>query len=127
MTQYTSIVSVDGWDNKLFYSGTSFIMGYPDYNDINTDIARIKKILVVLDEKERLLEVINRTLAKKIDILIGQEIKCSDIEGCSLIVSRYKSKSGTSGRIAILGPTRMNYNRAVSALNYFSSLMEEVL
>ncbi len=126
MTHYTSIVSVDGWDNKLFYSGASFIMGYPDYNDINTDIAKIKKILIVLDEKERLLEVINRKLAKKIDILIGQEIKCSDIDGCSLVVSRYKSKNGTSGRIAILGPTRMNYNRAVSALNYFSSLMEEI-
>lgn len=127
MTQYTSIVSVDGWDNKLFYSGTSFIMGYPDYNDITADIAKIKRILVVLDEKERLLEVINRTVAKKINILIGQEIKCSDIDGCSLVVSKYKSKSGTSGRIAILGPTRMNYNRAVSALKYFSSLMEEVL
>lgn len=126
MTNYTSIFSVDGWDNKLFYSGTSFIMGYSDYHDINNDIARIKNILAALDQKERLLEVINRKLAKKIDILIGQEIECSDIDGCSLIVSRYKSKDGTSGRIAILGPTRMNYNRAVSALDYFSDLMEEI-
>lgn len=127
MTQYISIVSVDGWDNKLFYSGISFIMGYPDYHDVDKDIAKIKNILTALDEKEKLLEIINRKLAKKIDILIGQEIKCSDIDGCSLVVSRYKSKSGTSGRIAILGPTRMNYSRAVATLDYFSSLMEEVL
>ena len=127
MTHYTSIVSVDGWDNKLFYGGTSFITGYQDYQDVNKDIANIKNILAALDEKERLLEVINRKLAKRIDIFIGQEIKCSEIDGCSLIVSRYKSKSGTSGRIAILGPTRMNYNRALSALDYISSLIEEVL
>lgn len=126
MTHYTSIVSVDGWDNKLFYSGTSFIMGYLDYQDINKDIMKIKNILAALDEKEGLLEVINRKLAKKVNILIGQEIECSDIDGCSLVVSKYKSKNGTSGRIAILGPTRMNYNKVVSTLGYFSSLMEEI-
>jgi transcriptional regulator of heat shock response len=126
MTRYTSIFSVDGWDNRLFYGGTSFITGYPDYHDFNKDIAEIKRILAALDEKERILEVINRKLAKKIDILIGQEIECSDIDGCSLIVSRYQSKNGASGRIAILGPTRMDYNRVVSALDYFSSLMEEI-
>ena len=127
MTQYTSIVSVDGWNNKLFYGGTSFIMGYLDYHDLNKDVKRIKNILAALDQKERLLEVINRQLAKNIDVLIGQEIECSDIDGCSLVVSKYKSKLGPSGRIAILGPIRMDYNRVVSTLDYFSNLMEEIL
>jgi transcriptional regulator of heat shock response len=127
MTRYTSIVSVDGWDNKLFCSGTSFIMGYLDYHDIEKDIKKIKNILAALDEKEMLLEVINRRLANKIDILIGQEIDCSEIDGCSLVVSKYQSKGGTSGRIALLGPTRMDYNRAVSTLDYLSNFMEELL
>jgi len=127
MTHYTSIVSVDGWDNKLFSSGTSFIMGYPDYQDFRRDIAKIKNILSALDRKERLLEIINRQLAKKVEILIGREMKCSEIEGCSIVVSQYKSKKGASGRIAILGPTRMDYNKTVSVLDYFSSLMEDVL
>ncbi len=127
LTHYTSIISMDGWDNKIFYSGTSFITGYPDYHDVNKDIAKIKNILSVLDEKEQLLEVINRTLAKKIDVLIGQEMECSDIEGCSLVVSQYTSRQGASGRIAVLGPTRMDYSRVVSALEYLSDLMEEVL
>ena len=80
-----------------------------------------------MGQKERLLEVINRNLANKINVLIGQEIECSDIDSCSLVVSKYKSKKGPSGRIAILGPTRMDYNRAVSAVDYFSNLVEELL
>ena len=68
------------------------------------DIEKIKNILAALDEKERLLEVINRTLAKKIDILIGNETEFTALNDCSLVVSRYESKNGTSGRIAILGP-----------------------
>jgi transcriptional regulator of heat shock response len=127
VTHYTSIVSVDGWDHKLFCGGTSFIMGYPDYQDVNRDIKKIKNILAALDEKERLLEVINRNLAKRIDILIGREMECSDIDGCSLVVSKYKSNQGLSGRIAILGPTRMDYNRVVSTLDYFSDFIGEIL
>ena len=126
-TQYTSIVSVDGWENKFYCSGTSFIVGYRDYQDLRKDIDRIKNILAALDEKERLLEVINRKLANKIDILIGNEIECSAIDGCSLVLSRYGSLQGTSGRIAILGPTRMDYNRAGSTIEYFSGLMEELI
>lgn len=127
MTHYTTIVSVDGWQNKIFCSGTSFIVGYPDFNDVNRDISKIKNILAALDEKETLLAVINRQLANKINILIGEEIEYSEIDGCSLAVSKYRSKKGTSGRIAVLGPTRMDYNRVVSALDYFSDLMEEIL
>jgi transcriptional regulator of heat shock response len=127
MTHYTSIVSVDGWEHKLFCGGTSFIVGYPDYQDVHRDIRRIRRILATLEEKERLLEIINRDLVKRINVLIGQEIKCADIDGCSLVVSKYQSKQGPSGRIAVLGPTRMDYNRVVSALDYFSSLMGEIL
>lgn len=126
-THYTSIVSVDGWDHKLFHSGTSFIMGYPDYSDINRDVLKITNILLALEEKERILELINRDLAKKIEILIGHEMQCAEMDGCSLVVSKYRSNNGPSGRIAILGPTRMDYNRAVSALDYFTNLMEEIL
>ena len=122
MTHYTSIISVDGWGNKIFCQGTSFIAGYPDYQDL----AKIRNILAALDEKERLLEIINRDLNHKIDILIGEEIADTHMDSCSLVVSRYKTKSGPSGRIAILGPTRMHYDRVVSALEYFSELMEEI-
>ncbi|HNV23408.1 MAG TPA: hypothetical protein PLH56_03490 [Candidatus Omnitrophota bacterium] len=122
VTHYTSLVSVDGWGNKLFYQGTSFIAGYPDYQDLN----KIKNILSALDEKERLLKIINRELVQRIEIFIGKELPCEEINSCSLVVSQYHTKHGNSGRIAVLGPTRMDYQRVVSALDYFSDLLEEV-
>jgi transcriptional regulator of heat shock response len=122
-TQYTSIISVDGWDNKLFCGGTSFVACYPDYQDID----KIRSILVALDEKEKLLEIINKKLARKIEIFIGHEMTLSEINNCSLVVSSFKTKEGPSGRIAVLGPTRMHYERVVPTLNYFATLMEEIL
>ena len=121
-THYTSIISIDG-ENRVFCKGTSYITHHPDYQDLT----KIRNILATLEEQEQLLELINRNLSKRIDILIGHEIACKQVEGCSLVLSQYKTKQGLSGRIAILGPTRMEYDRVVSTLEYFSQLMEEIL
>ena len=63
ITQYTSIISVDGWGNKIIYRGINYVVGSPEMQDIQ----RIKNLLKVLDEKERIMHVINRDLQHKID------------------------------------------------------------
>ena len=45
---------------------------------------------------------------------------------CSIVISGYKAKSGATGRMAVLGPTRMDYEKVISALDYFSNLMGEI-
>ena len=122
ITHYTSIVSVDGWNNKLFLKGTSYVVDYPQERDVEN----IAKILHTLEEKERILKVINRNLEHRIHIYIGHEMAMKEMENCSLAVSVFKKKNGPSGRIAILGPTRMDYERVVSALDYVTDLMREV-
>lgn len=121
ITNYTSIISIDGQSKKVFCRGTSFVVGYSDQ-----DLAKIESILKELEKKEQLLEIINKDLKDRIDIFIGNEIACQNINNCSLVVSSYQTKKGPSGRIAVLGPTRMQYERVVSALDYFSELMEEL-
>lgn len=123
VTNYTSIISVDGWHDKIFCRGTSRVVQYPEAQDL----AKIQYILNALEEKGRILEIINRDLAQKVQIYIGQELACSPINDCSLVVASYKTHQGASGRIAVLGPTRMNYSRVVSALDYFSELMQEIV
>ena len=123
VTHYTAIVSVDGRKDQLFCRGTEYVVAYP----LSEDLRTIKKILSVLEKKERILEVINRDLQNKIQIYIGHETACAAIEECSLAVSKYKFDNGLSGRIAVLGPTRMNYQRVVSALDYVSEYMKEIL
>lgn len=120
-TQYTSIISVDGWDGKLIYRGTDLVVNYPDQRDIE----KIQHILMALERKEELLEVINRELDKKINIYIGHEIACRSIDSCSIVITKYQTRRGPSGRLAVLGPTRMKYERVVGALEYLTNLMED--
>ena len=120
LTHYTSIISIDGSNQKIFLKGTSYVPGYAEFHDFG----KITSILEILEEKERLLEVINRNLQKKIEIYIGHEIACSNIESCSLAISSFTTEKGASGRIAVLGPTRMDYERVVGTLEFISNLLE---
>ncbi len=122
-THYPSIISIDGFGDKVFCRGISFVAGYPEFHNFH----KIECILRVLEGKESLLELINRDLEKKIHIFIGDEMGCSEMDGCSLIVSRYGKEDGPKGRLALLGPTRMDYEKATSVLDYFSELINEML
>ncbi len=122
MTSYTSIVSVDGRDYQIFLRGANNVVQYPDYQDLE----KIRNILSALDEKEQLLKLINQKLVERVNIYIGHEIAMAEIDSCSLVISKYKTRNGPSGRMAILGPTRMNYERVVSTLDYFTNLIEEI-
>lgn len=122
LTHYTSIVSVDGGD-EVFCKGLSFVAGYPEFHNFD----RIKQLLRMLEGKERILELISRELEHRVDVLIGSEMKSDDMDDCSLVISSYKRKNGPSGKIAVLGPTRMDYERVVSTLDYFSELMSRIL
>lgn len=120
LTHYTTIVSVDGWDSKIILKGTSHVVDYPE----QTDILKIQAILRILEEKERLLKLINRDLDKRIGIYIGHEMALKEMESCAMAVSQFETK-GKSGRIAVIGPTRMQYDRVISALEYISELISE--
>ena len=120
LTHYTAIVTIDGWESKFILKGANYVVGYPQ----EVDILKIQAILRILEEKEKLLEIVNRDLEKRIEFYIGHELALKEMENCSLAVSRFE-KDGVSGRIAVLGPTRMQYDRVVSALDYISSILSK--
>jgi len=123
LTHYTSIVAVDDIPDKIFCRGRSYLVEYTEPQEI----LKIRHILEALERKEHILEIINRNLERKIEIFIGHELAAFSIESCSMAISRFATKSGSRGRIAVLGPTRMDYQRVVSTLEYLSNVIEGIL
>jgi len=44
-----------------------------------------------------------------------------------LIVSSFKIKNQPSGRLAVLGPMRMEYNHIIPVMEYISEVLNQVL
>jgi transcriptional regulator of heat shock response len=124
LTHYTAIVSFSEWDDRIFYKGLSHIFEHPEFRDLD----KLAILVRFLEEKKRVLELLNRQLSQPFKVYIGTEIACQDINDvCSLVISPYHSGKKRGGRIAVLGPRRMSYDSTVSTLEFISGTLNSVL
>ncbi len=122
LTHCASIVTLEGYPRTYSFRGTNYLAEAVGVYGVQ----KMACILKALEEKERILEVLRRDLDKKIKIYIGQETACEDFDDCAMAVSHFQTRMGASGHIAVLGSTRMNYERVVSTLEYVSDLMRQL-
>lgn len=90
----------------------------------------------VLEERTVLNALVNELLnnlpnegsdEKNIQVVIAGDGRYDDLNRMSMILSRYGERGKMSGAIGVLGPTHLNYGRAISTVRYVSNLMTEAL
>ena len=90
-------------------------------------MGKTRLLIKALEEKQNLLELINRDFNGKVKVYIGDELGFPEIDGCSLVVSTYSIRNKQSGKLAVLGPARMEYERIIPSLEYISDVLSETL
>jgi len=123
ITHYAGIVSFLEWQDKMFYKGIGLILDQPEFHDL----AKMRLIIKIIEEKRDLLHMINREFTDKVKVYIGPELESSGIDNCALVVSNYRIKDRPSGRLAVLGPMRMEYQHIIPAMEYLSKILSEAL
>jgi heat-inducible transcriptional repressor len=74
-------------------------------------------------EEHKLAELMSSATEQGVQVFIGKENPVEAIRDCSLLISRYGLPDETLGAVAVVGPTRMAYQRAISVISYISSLI----
>ena len=64
---------------------------------------------------------------KKVHIVIAGDGRYDNLNHLSMVLSRYGNPEKMSGAIGVLGPTHINYGRAISTVQYVSNLMTDML
>ncbi len=123
ITHYAGIVSFIEWDDKFFYRGLSRILDQPEFRNFE----RMRLVINALEDKKRMLDLMNRDFSERVKVYIGKELAIPEMENCSMVVSSYRFGNKTSGRIAVLGPARMEYQHIIPLVGYISDMMSEVL
>jgi len=110
---------------EVYLDGASNLIKTPEFSDIN----RMKLVFETIEQKNRLAALISSCIegdTQEVRITIGAENALPGIEDCTLITSRYKLDEKTHGSLGILGPTRMEYGRAISLVEYVARLFGRV-
>lgn len=107
---------------KLFLAGKMNILNQPEFHNID----KVRSLLDMIDQEQGLYELFRHT-PKGIHVKIGKENNNTKMEDCSLITATYSIGEEPVGTIAILGPTRMEYSRVISLLDFLSKDMSTAL
>jgi heat-inducible transcriptional repressor len=113
-------------DAEVYLDGAFNLIKTPEFSDIN----RMKLLFETIEQKNRLAALISRCIegdTQEVRITIGAENALPGIEDCTLITSPYLVDDKTQGSLGILGPTRMEYGRAISLVDYVARLFGRVL
>ncbi|MCL2500155.1 MAG: heat-inducible transcriptional repressor HrcA [Defluviitaleaceae bacterium] len=115
-------------DVRVFTSGVKNILAFPEFSDRN----KADALFQALEERESLMSlfapIANASSSRKgIQIVIGDENDFEWLKDCSLVRAGYSIDNQSTGYIAIIGPTRMDYAHAVSVLTGISQNIRQVI
>jgi heat-inducible transcriptional repressor len=90
-----------------------------------------KRVQQVMDELEhkRILPALASQISSNdgVQVIIGGENQWDEMRDVSLVLARYGQKGKVSGMLGVVGPTRMQYGRAIAVVRYMSQVMNELL
>ncbi len=110
--------------DDFFISGLYDAMNLPDFSDIS----RLKEIARAIKDKHLIFNLLH-DLADTggIQVLIGNENQAQEFRNLSIVASTYKEGDRTMGVIAVIGPTRMNYPRAIYMVDNIARCISDTL
>jgi heat-inducible transcriptional repressor len=112
-----------GETSEVFLDGASNMFNFQEFSDI----ARAKEFIEVLDERNFIINLLGPKGDGRVDIRIGSENKSDEIRGCSLIKTSYWIGNKHVGSIGVLGPTRMNYLKVISCIEFLRKEISDIL
>jgi len=107
--------------HHVFVGGQASLAG-----DETFEREHLSSVLQLLEERATLAKLLNDvTVDDTTGVMIGGENTVEDLRAASLVAQRYELLS--AGALGVLGPTRMDYGRALSTVRIVSEQLQATL
>ncbi|GHO52719.1 heat-inducible transcription repressor HrcA [Ktedonobacter sp. SOSP1-85] len=123
----------DLFGDVFYREGVINILEQPEYSRLGPETARNERVRNVLEvlEQNRLLPALASHLRDQpsdgVQVIIGGENEWEEMKDVSLVIARYGQEGGVGGLLGVIGPTRMQYDRAIAVVRYMANVMNELL
>jgi len=116
--------ALDNPEEKIYLEGTVKILDHPEFKNLD----KFKSLLGTLEKNDLLSQILaDNNKVGEVGVIIGEENKYLDIKDCSIITASYQVGGKTFGTIGVLGPTRMDYGKVVSVVEFVAQLLGKIL
>lgn len=110
-------------EQKVFLGGTKQLLNQPEFRDVE----RVRNLLGILEEEKVLKDLLQGGEDSGLKVTIGSENKFTGIQDCSMVQSTYRLNGQIVGTMAVLGPTRMEYGKVISVMDYLHKYLKTIL
>ncbi len=113
---------------QIYTSGADNIFRYPEL----ADSTKARKLISTLEEKSVLVDFVKETREREsqgetgIQVYIGDEGPVEDMKDCSVVTASYDLGDGLTGTIGIIGPKRMDYEKAMRNLKEMKKSLDNL-
>ncbi|MBI4492534.1 MAG: heat-inducible transcription repressor HrcA [Chloroflexi bacterium] len=105
----------------VYYQGLSYVLGQPEF----ALSEKLRPVVEVFEHQHLLGKLLAQALAGAgVQVIIGAEHELEQLRETAVILTRYGEGEDTIGVLAVVGPTRLPYWRAVPMLRFMGEVMD---
>lgn len=110
---------------EVVIQGQSRLLHSPEFGNVE----RVRELLSALEDRERLLSLLDRTLGSThVNVFLGEETEKMVGFPVSLVAAPYSEEGGAaSGAVGVIGPTRMDYPFVVPLVGATANAMSAAI
>ncbi|MCP5016453.1 MAG: heat-inducible transcription repressor HrcA [Ketobacter sp.] len=111
-------------ESECVVSGQSNLLGMVDHQGVD----RLRDLFDAFQRKRDLLDLMDHCVkADGVQIFIGQESGYHMLDECSLVSSTYGTEDEVLGVLAVIGPTRMPYQKVIPMVDLTAKILSAAL
>ena len=109
---------------------TIFVDGIANLISAEQDRERLRQMLLALEAKQRLVELLNAYVdgrQQEVRVVVGLDEASPAMQDLVLIGAPARLGGGNLGTVAVIAPTRIQYQEMIQAVSYIARLSERIL
>lgn len=107
-----------------------FVEGTANLLSGEPDMQRLQELLKTLEEKQKIIEILGAYLDVKqeaVRVVIGLDQTLPPMQNLVLIGAPARVGGEVMGSLAVIGPTRIDYQHTITAVSYIARLFDKIL
>lgn len=109
---------------RLYLEGSQQILRQPEFHDVT----RLKMLFHALEQKNQFYKMLQQVWKDDtVAVIIGRENNYESLHECSVITAIYHIGDRPAGFLGVVGPTRINYEKATVAVEFMANHLSQSL
>ena len=111
-------------EDKIYLGGVFNMLNQPEFHNVE----KVKTLLSILEQEKLLYGLMTGEKQDSgVTVRIGGEIKNQGIKECSMVTAAYSVAGRKIGSVGVLGPTRMEYAKVISVVDFMTKNLSQAL